>query len=67
MHALLNWFSQIASITKFGLMSIPQRRGAVFATVVGIAGVESMKRNAPVNIADLAVLRPEARQLSQLT
>src|SRR5882672_4225362 len=35
----LNWFSQIASITKFGLMSIPQRRGAVFATVIGIAGV----------------------------
>ncbi len=35
----LNWFSQVASITKFGLMSLPQRRGAVAATVVGIAGV----------------------------
>ena len=35
----LNWFSQIASITRFGLMSIPQRRGAVTATVIGIAGV----------------------------
>ncbi|HZL43543.1 MAG TPA: ABC transporter permease [Verrucomicrobiae bacterium] len=35
----INWFSQIASITKFGLMSIPQRRGAVTATVIGIAGV----------------------------
>jgi putative ABC transport system permease protein len=35
----INWFSQIASITKFGLMSIPQRRGAVAATVIGIAGV----------------------------
>jgi len=35
----LNWFSQIASITKFGLMSIPQRRGAVAATIFGIAGV----------------------------
>ncbi|HEV2456066.1 MAG TPA: ABC transporter permease, partial [Verrucomicrobiae bacterium] len=35
----LNWFSQVASITKFGLMSVPQRRGAVAATVVGIAGV----------------------------
>jgi putative ABC transport system permease protein len=34
-----NWISQIASITKFGLMSIPQRRGSVAATVVGIAGV----------------------------
>jgi len=36
---MLNWLSQIASITKFGLMSLPQRRGAVAATVVGIAGV----------------------------
>jgi putative ABC transport system permease protein len=39
MTALLNWFSQIGSITKFGLMSIPQRRGAVTATIIGIAGV----------------------------
>lgn len=36
---MLNWLSQIASITKFGLMSIPQRRGSVAATVTGIAGV----------------------------
>ncbi|OHE84349.1 MAG: hypothetical protein A3G75_02975, partial [Verrucomicrobia bacterium RIFCSPLOWO2_12_FULL_64_8] len=36
---MLNWFSQIASIAKFGLMSIPQRRGAVAATVIGTAGV----------------------------
>ncbi len=35
----LNWFSQIGSITKFGLVSVPQRRGAVLATVIGIAGV----------------------------
>jgi putative ABC transport system permease protein len=35
----INWFSQIGSITKFGLMSVPQRRGSVLATVVGIAGV----------------------------
>jgi putative ABC transport system permease protein len=35
----MNWLSQIASITRFGLMSIPQRRGAVAATVIGIAGV----------------------------
>jgi len=39
MNALLNWFSQIGSITKFGLMSIPQRRAAVTATIFGIAGV----------------------------
>jgi putative ABC transport system permease protein len=35
----LNWCSQIGSITKFGLLSIPQRRGAVAATIIGIAGV----------------------------
>ena len=35
----INWFSQIISITKFGLLSIPQRLGAVSATVIGIAGV----------------------------
>jgi putative ABC transport system permease protein len=35
----MNWLSQIASITRFGLMSIPQRRGPVAATVIGIAGV----------------------------
>jgi putative ABC transport system permease protein len=39
MNGLLNWFSQIGSITKFGLLSIPQRRGAVAATIFGIAGV----------------------------
>jgi putative ABC transport system permease protein len=36
---LVNWISQVASITKFGLLSIPQRRGAVAATILGIAGV----------------------------
>src|SRR5215469_1664604 len=35
----INWLNQIASITKFGLLSLPQRRGAVAATVIGIAGV----------------------------
>ena len=35
----INWLSQIGSITKVGLLSIPQRRGAVGATVIGIAGV----------------------------
>jgi len=39
MTTLFNWFSQVGSITKFGLLSIPQRRGAVAATVIGIAGV----------------------------
>lgn len=35
----INWLSQVASVTKFGLLSIPQRRGSVSAAVVGIAGV----------------------------
>jgi putative ABC transport system permease protein len=35
----INWISQIASITKFGLLSIPQRRGSVAAAIIGIAGV----------------------------
>jgi len=39
MNSLFNWFAQITSITKFGLMSIPQRRGSVAATIFGIAGV----------------------------
>lgn len=36
---MLNWLSQIVAIARFGLHSIPQRRGAVAATVFGIAGV----------------------------
>ena len=35
----LNWLSQIASVTKFGLLGIPQRRVSVAAAVIGIAGV----------------------------
>lgn len=35
----INWISQVASITKFGLMSLPQRLGASIATFIGIAGV----------------------------
>jgi putative ABC transport system permease protein len=34
-----NWISQIAAITRFGLLSIPQRRGSVAAAALGIAGV----------------------------
>jgi putative ABC transport system permease protein len=34
-----NWLSQVGSVTKFGLLSIPQRRGSVSAAVIGIAGV----------------------------
>ena len=35
----INWLSQVASVTRFGLLSLPQRRGSVAATVIGIAGV----------------------------
>jgi putative ABC transport system permease protein len=35
----INWLSQVASVTKFGLLSIPQRLGSVSAAVIGIAGV----------------------------
>jgi len=35
----VNWFSQVASVTQFGLLSIPQRRGSVAAAVFGVAGV----------------------------
>src|ERR1022692_783240 len=35
----ITWFSQIASITKFGFLILPQRRGAGAAAVIGIAGV----------------------------
>lgn len=34
--------------------------------LVGIAGVESIRTNRPVNITDLVPLRPEARKLSEL-
>ena len=34
-----NWFSQIFAVTKFGLLSMPQRRGSVSAAAFGIAGV----------------------------
>jgi putative ABC transport system permease protein len=35
----INWFSQVGSVTTFGLLSMPQRRGAVASAMVGIAGV----------------------------
>jgi putative ABC transport system permease protein len=35
----INWLRQIAAVTRFGLMSMPQRRGSVAAAAFGIAGV----------------------------
>ena len=36
---MLNWLSQIVSVTHVNLRSIPERKGAVLAAAVGIAGV----------------------------
>jgi putative ABC transport system permease protein len=36
---MLNWLSQISSITQFSLRTIPERKGAAIAAAVGIAGV----------------------------
>ena len=36
---MINWLSQIWSVTLFTLRTIPQRRGAAVAAMVGIAGV----------------------------
>src|SRR5689334_15763691 len=36
---MLNWFSQILSVTWFGLSTIPQRKGSAIAAIFGIAGV----------------------------
>jgi putative ABC transport system permease protein len=36
---MLNWLSQVLSVTLFNLRTIPERKGAVAAAAVGIAGV----------------------------
>lgn len=36
---MLNWFSQVFSVTWFALRTLPERKGAAVATAVGIAGV----------------------------
>jgi len=36
---MINWLSQIVSVTWFGLRTIPQRKGASIAAAFGIAGV----------------------------
>lgn len=35
----MNWFSQVFSVTWFGLRTVPQRLGATLVAVLGIAGV----------------------------
>jgi putative ABC transport system permease protein len=36
---MINWLSQIASVTWLGLRTIPQRKGASVSAAFGIAGV----------------------------
>ncbi|MFO0829495.1 MAG: ABC transporter permease [Phycisphaerales bacterium] len=36
---MINWLTQIASITLFNLRTLPERRGAALSAIVGIAGV----------------------------
>ncbi len=36
---MINWLSQIASVTSYNLRTIPERKGAAVAAAVGIAGV----------------------------
>jgi putative ABC transport system permease protein len=38
-NGLVNWFSQIISISRFNLRSLPQRAGSSAAAIFGIAGV----------------------------
>jgi putative ABC transport system permease protein len=35
----LNWLSQLGAVTKFNLLTLPQRKGAVAAAAFGICGV----------------------------
>ena len=36
---MINWLSQIVSVTWFGLCTIPRRKGSAIAATFGIAGV----------------------------
>ncbi len=35
----LNWFSQVVSVTRFNLRTLPQRKGSSATAIFGIAGV----------------------------
>lgn len=39
---MINWLSQIVSVSLFNLLSVPERKGAALATAVGIAGVTAV-------------------------
>lgn len=36
---MLNWFAQVASVARFSLQTIPERKGSTLSAVLGIAGV----------------------------
>ncbi len=36
---MINWLTQIVSVTKFSLQSLPERKGAALSAIFGIAGV----------------------------
>ena len=36
---MFNWISQVISVTRFSIRSLPQRKGSSAAALVGIAGV----------------------------
>ena len=52
------------AVDKWGRFAGHEQGAA--SILVGIAGVESIKRNLPVTITDLVPLRPEATRLSEL-
>src|SRR5262249_40111886 len=64
--AILNeqFYSPAAQADRWG-RAAGQEQGAA-SILVGIARAESIKRNQPVNIAELVPLRPEAKKLSEL-
>ncbi len=39
---MINWLSQIISVTFFNLLTVPERKGAAFTTAIGIAGVTAV-------------------------
>ncbi len=60
-----SFYSPDASATDHWGRFAGHEQGAA-SILVGIAGVESIKRNQPVNLTDLVPLRPEAKKLSEL-
>ncbi len=60
-----SFFAPDAPAVDPWLRSAGVEQGAA-SILVGVAGVESIRRNQPVNLLDLVSLRPDARHLSEL-